>query len=366
MGIEVLTAQDLTAHAVQVLGLDAGAIDLLSVEAMAASLRRAASFLCPTTPGILIRTVDEALVRLPGYSDDTWSQIESVLDSLLSYGDLLELPFDDEGVARRRLFLGVPAFVRRASGTCLLIGIRPEGAPLVRDDLLARIEYDAHVRLIRSTSSTVAELLIADRLTELQPEQWFGAPRVALPEEVVAPYAARLDVARASGDFEGLRMIDPTAPVTYYRGRWRSPRPSDSGRFVARRPQAFGTDLWCFAEIAGGQATRLIDLPIVSMLAPAADEAWRLQAAIDVLEGHQQRLAVHANPRSHLSIVDLFSPMPSWIQRRLDVVGTPLLRSRGALFCYSLPNLELHEELEFLRIMMWTVNASLGEMPLGA
>jgi hypothetical protein len=362
MGIEVLTAQDLTAHAVGVLGLDPEAVDLLSAEAMAASLRRAASFLCPTTSGALTRAVDETLVRLPGYTDDTRWQIEAVLASLVSYGDLLELPYEDEGVARRRLFLGVPAFVRRASDTCLLIGVRPEGAPLVRDDLLAKIEYDAHVRLIRATTPADAELLVADRLTELQPEQWFGTPRIASPEEVVSLYTARLDVARASGDIEGLRIIDPATSVTYYRGRWRPPKPTDTGRFVARRPQAFGADLWCFAEIAGGRATRLVDLPIGSVLVPAADEAWRLQAAIDCLAGHRQRVAVYTDPRSHRSVVDLFSPVPSWMQRRLDVVGTPLLRSRGALFSYALPDSELHEELECLRTMLWTVDASIGGM----
>jgi hypothetical protein len=299
-------------------------------------------------------------VRLPGYADDTRSQIEAVLVSLVSYGDLLDLPFDDEGVARRRLFLGVPAFVRRESDTCLLIGVRPEGAPLVRDDLLARIEYDVHVRLIRSATPAVAELLVADRLIELQPEQWFGTPRVALPEEVVSLYTARLDLARASGDIVGLRILDPATSVKYYRGRWRTPKPTDTGRFVARRPQAFGTDLWCFAEIARGHATRLVDLPIGSLLVPAADEAWRLQAAIDCLAGQQQRVAVYTDPRSHRSVVDLFSPVPSWMQRRLDVVGTPLLRSRGALFSYALPDRELDEELECLRTMMWTVDSSRG------
>jgi len=354
MGVAELSGQEAAVRAIAGLGLDPASVGPQSEEAMAASLRRAASFMCPTTPGMLIRSVDETIMGLPGYDDDTKPQLEAVLDSLLSYGDLLELDADEAGLRQRRLFLAAPAFVRRVSGTCLLIGIRPEAAPLVGDELLARVEYKAHVRLIRSSTVGVAEQLAADGLSELTPEQWLASPRAASPDEVVKLYTARLETARPSGDIEGLRIIDPSAQVRYYRGRWRPTKSADTGHYVARRPQAYGADLWCFAEVTKGQATRLLDLPAGTLASPAADEAWRLQAAIDALNGHHQSVIVRGAERPHLSVVDFFSPVPSWMQRRLDIVGTPLARSRGALFSYTLLDHELPEELQFLWDMVWT------------
>jgi hypothetical protein len=51
--------------------------------------------------------------------------------------------------------------------------------------------------------------------------------------------------------------------------------------------------------------------------------------------------------------IDFFSPLPSWAQRRLDLLGTPLLAGRGALFTYSLPADEVSEELDFLADRLW-------------
>jgi hypothetical protein len=48
------------------------------------------------------------------------------------------------------------------------------------------------------------------------------------------------------------------------------------------------------------------------------------------------------------------SPIPSWAQRRLDIIGTPMLRSPGALFSYGVRREDVAEELEFLASMLWT------------
>jgi hypothetical protein len=354
MGVKRLDPLEVSAEAVIALGLDASAVDLAAPEALAASLRRAASFLCPTTPGALMRTVTEVTAGLRE-SEQYSAQVEILLDALVSYGDLLELSVSDTGHSSRQIFLGPPAYVRRNTDSCLLIGVRPEGAPLVGEELLARVDYEGHVRLIRATSGLagIGELLRSEGLIELRPEQWLETPRESTAEELVASYAARLDAAGSSGDIEGVRVIDPASSVGYYRGRWRSLKLGDTGRFVARRPQAFGADLWCFADVVRGEVARIIDLPVQSPLSPGADEAWRLQAAIDATTGHAQRLRTRIGVPPGMAVLDLFSPVPSWAQRRLDIVGTPLLRSRSALFSYGVRRDEVEEEIAFLGEMMW-------------
>jgi hypothetical protein len=346
--------------ALRSLGLSDVGIDILSTEALAASLRRAASFLCPATPGRLVRSVLEVLEVLSGYGDDTKARLETVLEALIGYGDLLELPTDMDDSPGPRIFLGAPAFVRRTSGSCLLIGVRPDGVQLLGDELAALIDYEEHAR-IAPMSEDLGELLTSSGLTELSTEQWLHSPRQVTADDLVREYDIRLQAAGPSGEIESPRVLDSSAPITYYRGRWRPPKPADTGTFVARRPRAYGADLWCFARLTNGSITQLIDLPLLGSLVPASDEAWRLQAAIDAVAGHPQRVRVRGGTDAGKAVLDFFSPLPSWAQRSLDVVGTPLMRGRGALFSFGLPTSEVEQELQFLADMLWISTDDLPE-----
>ena len=334
------------------LGLEAAGADLFSPEGLAAQLRRAASFLCPATPGELTRAVLEVLAGLPGYSAETATQLEAGLDALVAYGDLLELRTSDG--TSRRLFLGPPSFVRRTSGTCLIIGIRPEGAPIVGEDLGLLIDYEAHTRSLHPAAGLAPEqALLESGLIPITADQWLNYPRQVDADGLIHSYSVRLDAAGPAGQIEDFRVIDPQAAVTYYRGRWRTLRRSDNGLFVGRRPQAYGAPLWCFAQVADGSVQKLIDLPIANPLSPGADESWRLQAALDHQAGHPQRLRIRSAAQPDQVVLDFFSPLPSWMQRRLDVVATPLLRGQGALLSYAIPRHEVEEERHFLAEMLW-------------
>ena len=70
--------------------------------------------------------------------------------------------------------------------------------------------------------------------------------------------------------------------------RWREVR-ADSGRFVARRDQAYGSNLWCYVELSNGEPQRLLDFPLAGSRWRGCDEAWRLQMAIDAQRGAPQR-----------------------------------------------------------------------------
>ncbi len=352
MGIAALSSQQVADRALASLGLDGVGVDLFSTEALAASFRRAASFSCPATPTTLVRAVLDALRGLPGYEETTRARLETLLDALVGVRDLLELPATDPDGPKRLIYLGHPAFIRRSSGACVLIGVRPDGEPLATNDLADRIEFDGHLRVVRD-GLDLDDLLAANDITERSISQWLHSPRLRPADEVVAEYTARLAAAGPSGEIDGARIIDPDAPVNYYRGRWRPPRAGDSGVFLARRPQAYGADLWCAALLDDGHFVRLVDLPLFGSLAPAADEAWELQAAIDAENGHRQRLRTRPTPDTAYTALDFFSPLPGWAQRRLDLFGTPLLAARGALFSYSLPTNEVGEELDFLAQRLW-------------
>lgn len=358
MGIATFDRTSLAHRVVRSLGLDPETSRVDSPTALAASVRRAASFLCPAPPGALGREVNDALCGLTeSPSTEGIEAIESALDALVALGDLVELPLEEPGSrSRRHLFLGPPSYVRRESG-CVVLGVRPEGAPILSEGLIERVEYSGHMRYIRrqDESEDLEEELAGEGLFELSPEHWLKAPRRASPEELIDQYSARLDAAGGAGDIEGIRMIDPSSDVAYYRGRWRAPNQRDSGRFVVRRPQAYGADLWCFAQLREGGIEKLFDLPVTSPIARGADEGWRLQAAIDRSTGRPQRLRVR-RPLARSAVIDVFSPLPSWHQRRLEFVGERTDRSPGALFSYSLAAEDVAEEVQFLVEMLWLEN----------
>ncbi|MCV0371877.1 hypothetical protein [Filomicrobium sp.] len=358
MGVRRIDPDVAMRHAVKSLDLDPDRFALESPEVLAAAVRRTASFLCPTTPGALTRSVSETVSRLGG-SVDVAEDVASMVESLASYGDLLELAIDDGTRTRRQLFLGPPAYVSVRPDCALLVGIRPDGAALVSDEVLSLVEPDRHTRRVSlGADAAIADLLAAEGLIEMHVDHWLGAPRRTSAEAVVQFYTNYLEAAGPTGPIDGLLVIDPSARVTYYIGRWRPLGPRDTGHFVARRPQAYGANAWCFADVRAGEVQRLIDLPIEDSLARPSDEAWRLQAALDVRAGRPQEFRVRVDGATR--IIDVFSPVPSWLRRRIDVVGTDMSPGMGALFSYAVPMDALLDEISYLEDSMWLAQSQGG------
>lgn len=157
-------------------------------------------------------------------------------------------------------------------------------------------------------------------------------------------------MAQPSRDIPGLLLLDPDRSVRFYSGRWIEPR-FQSGRFVARRSQAYGADLWCYVQLRDGYPERLIDLPTSGSRWRGCDEAWRLQMAIDAHRGDPQRFRIRPGPQA-TRILELFSPIPMWARRRWDAVGELVLAS-GCLFAYRFAEGEGKEELRFANDMLW-------------
>ena len=358
MGIARLSRDGVVAATVEALGLDAAAADLETPEVLSAIVRRAASFLCPITPGALARSVGECLDGLVSKDQPETpdSLVGAMLEELVAYGDLVEAPIEDDrsGISRRLLFLAQPSYVPLSSGICLLVGVRADGLPIDDGSLDDRVDYYNHTRRVTLESDEEpAEVLGSLGLRELNDQNWLKHPTQIAAAALVTQYSARLAAAGASGSIEDVRILDPTTPVTYYRRRWRVPTQGDNGKFVGRRPIQFGADQWCYCDLVDGEVTSLVDFPAEDRLGRGCDEAWRLQAAIDSVAGTPQLLRVRPGRIAGDVVIEFQSPIPSWGQRRLDALGQPLGRQPGSLFAYRLSDDLIDQELAFLEEAMW-------------
>jgi hypothetical protein len=332
------------------LGLDPGALDLTSIEAIAGALRRTANFLCPCSEATLVRGV---VLPLRGLVEDLEAVkvlVKDTLEAIIAHGDILEHCDVEESIGHETsalLYAAPPAFVARQNGMVILLGIAPDQLSALPDDLEARIEYLKHLRrLSPAPGENLRSDMVQLGLIELSYADWLRMPPVETPAQQVSRLDRLLDAVQPSRDIPGLLLLDPERSVRYYRGRWVEPR-SKSGRFVARRSQAYGADLWCYVQLRNGNPERLIDFPIAGSRWRGCDEAWHLQIAIDAKRGEPQRFRVRSG-HGNTCVMEFFSPVPMWAQRRWDAVGEPVMGS-GCLFAYRLAEAELAEELGFAR-----------------
>ena len=351
MSIQRVGRGEMATRAVGILGLDVSVVDLFSTEGICASLRRAASFLCPASPQQIVDAVLDVLTPLGG--DLERAEVNDALDALVGAGDLLELKLS--GARTRLLFLGPPSYVEKQPGSYLLLGIRPNASPIVDEESLDTVViYESHTRSVVLDPEEATEALAAAGLHRLEREQWTKAPRQVAAGAVVEQARERLASSRAPGPVSGLMLIDPATPVRYYKGRWREPIASNQGIFVARRPQAYGAPVWCAVELADGVPQAVLDLPIDSSIEPGWDDARKLQAALDAERGSPQVFRVRPTGQSAGDyIFDFFAPLPSWAERYLDLTGLPVLRSQGALFSYRVTNAAKSDVTAFLSKSLW-------------
>lgn len=353
MKVSRLSTPDVNRIATKSLGLDEDVVDLLSPEGLCASLRRAASFLCPATPRQIVESVLEAVSPIAPSGTPSRDDLLDQLDLLISVGDLLEMRYQSER-ATRLLYLGPPSYVAKGGGRYLLLGVRPFGAALVGSSLASEVRYEGHTRTVEFGAGSASERLATFDLHEIRREQWTKRPAAVPSGQLLDEYRQRLGTVGPSGQVDGLTLIDQFRDVRYYRGRWRDPRAGDTGEFVARRPQAYGADLWCFARLVNGDVQRFVDLPTADESAPGRDEAWRLQAALDAERGNPQVVRTRRAPGgAEDDIVDFFSPVPSWAERYLGLVGLSVLRSKGSLFSYRVPTAAMVDLAAFLADMLW-------------
>lgn len=350
MWLSQLSMDDAAELATASLGLDES-VSLFSTEGLAESIRRTASFMCPTSPGRITDAIAGALKPLaPGNLER--EQIKEVIEVLAS-SDLLELR---EGSAHgsRLLYLAPPSYVEKEPGTYLLAGVRANGAPILDADLSELVEHDGPARFIQLPPADADSELQANNLRPISRRSWVAAPTQESAEAYVGRYTRRLRAALKAGQLQEVELIDPSSSVRYYRGRWRAPQSSDTGIFVARRPQAYGADLWCVMSFESGLPDRVLELPVSDPVVPGRDQAWRLQAAIDATNGRPQLLRISRSRKPvNEAVFDFFAPLPGFAERYMELVGRPIERRSGALFSFQVPARVAQDARNFIADMLW-------------
>ena len=352
--ITEISQQDIIAYCRSVLGIkpEGEVIDDVFLMAM---LRRTASMFCPCSRMTLRAALIESLAYLHDCDEELSLRLEVLTDELIVAGDLLELSdvtTGDTEVKGTWVFAAPPSFVERKSGNMFLTGIVPDHDAFLSEALSRRIVHSYNTRfIVPEPGEDLAESLAAEGLHRLPESTWLKAPKTQSAADLLETSKQRLAAESQCAPITELEIINPESNPTYYRGRWTAPS-SQTGTFVARRPQEFGAPLWCFAELKGGTLMRIIDLPVGTYRWRACDAAWHLQMAIDRENGRPQHYRI--GDAGSVRRFDFFSPLPIWSERRLMVLGRKCPGERS-LFAYEIPVNESRQEEDFLKENLWLV-----------
>lgn len=359
MGIKAIGVPDVHKRVLEALGIDTSVHDLESVEAIAAILRRAAAFHCPASPTTLLRAVLRPLQDLVADLATVSEVTENTLDAITAYGDLLEtrdVAFDNVDNNQNLLYLAPPSFVMRENGSAFLTGIVFDRVSALPNDLEQLVQYSNHVRRFPAGIADLKTRLLDSGLLEVSMTRWLKCPAYENPRIHVAQYDSQLaNCPSLVTGIDGLSVLDPSKPVTFYRGRWTE-KASGSGKVIGRRPQAYGADIWCYVELENGRPVRFLDLPSPKSRYRGCDEAWHLQAAIDAIRGLPQKYRLRTVDGDFITI-DLFSPIPMWSARRFDAVGQKVTPAQ-CLLSYRVPKAEVDEEIGFLQNHLWLIDSA--------
>lgn len=354
--MKILSATEAQKISVENLRLEADTYDLETPETIAASIRRAASFLCPCSSSQLIQSVFQAQKFLVKDTDAFKDSITDILESVIAYGDLIEqseVITNDSERRGRILYLRPPSFVWRVGGSALLLGIAPDDISVLRG-LEKRVEYCNHIRrLYQNVGENLRDDLKRYGLTEILIDVWNRKNSIPATETPIAHIQKIKNFLKSNpGALENLQVLNSQKDVQYYKRRWETLK-TQTGFFVARRPQLYGNDLWCCVELENGRAIKMVDFPVVDKYSTGRDEAWRLQMAIDAMQGKRQVFTVEELSNSK-SRIKFYSPIPTWAQRRLDNLGEPVV-GKDCLFSYKMPNQDLAQEIKFLEEKLWLI-----------
>ena len=351
--IECVSASEVLAGCRRTLGLpdqDVGSVDDVL---LAGLLRRSAGIHCPCSRATLRASALECTQGLAANHTALSQRIDDTIETLTVGGDLLELDevvTEDSDVRQTWVFAAPPGFVIRPNGTAFLFGVVPDQDAFLPSSLGSRLLYDGFTRTIEPRPGEhLAEKLREEGLQQCSDSAWLKSPRAEPPGDMMSRIERRLSHQAAITTIDNLKILDSARPVTYYPDRWVVPT-SQTGTFVARRPQEFGAPMWCLARLEAGAPVQLLDVPFEKTRWRGCDTAWHLQMAIDYCRKSPQRY--RRRVETHGVRFDFFSPLPQWSQRRLMVFGEVLPRDKS-LLSYRLPRAETETEEAFLRDRLW-------------
>jgi hypothetical protein len=328
--------------------------DELTPGIIAQALRRAAQILAPCAPHVLEHAVRQSLTGFGVIDDDLATRVEITLEALIVWGDILEMRAaedDDWSASRFVLRPAPPSFVRRNNGSIVILGVAGDEITPFTGDMEARLVHSGVLRILKQIEGyDIPTYLLEIGLIELPERIWLRVPKSEDPRKHIEFWHSELAKEPLSGLIEGIRILDSTRAPSFYTGRWREPDRQNNGVYVARRPQRYGPELWCLVELQEGKPKRFLDLVARGDRLRSCDIAWRIQMAIDYCMGAPQRFRCRALVDGFA--LDFFSPLPSWAERHLALVGDKLKGDR-CLFSYKVPSEALCSESSFLSEVLW-------------
>jgi hypothetical protein len=326
------------------------------------ALRRTAHILAPCPRHELERAVSQALKEYLTEQDRLTDLTTEALDALLAYGEIIEMraPADDPWSDGRLIVRPAPpAFVMRPSGSAILLGVAGEEITPLPTEMNARLEWHGVLRtLAPDGSENLREFLSELGLFEMSERTWLRLPPHSSATNYLAIWAQRLAVSSPGSVIEGLQIIDSRKSPDFYKGRWGEPNRMTDGLHVGRRPQRYGAPLWCLVDLSSGVPGRFLDLSTPSGRERPCDIGWRVQMALDTVLGTPQHVRVR--PLERQSRLDFFSPIPSWAERKLAVVGNRIM-AEHCLFSYVVPKEHTVEITSFLQSCLWVVSEAMSK-----
>ena len=353
--IPALSPSDALASIVRSLRLPASFTQNVGDELIAQSLRRAVYIKAPCPPYAVARATRQVLAGL-GTPDETLeSRIEDIMESLIAYGDILEMRAagEDRWAADDTLELRAapPAFVLRKNKSVVLLGVAGDEITPLPGDWDARIQYRGALRIVTFEAGEDARSLLREMgLFELSEAVWLRLPPRETPAAHIKAWRDRLGAEAPSTPIEGLQILDTRKPPTYYRGRWADARSSNDGFFIARRPQRYGAPRWCIVDLERGAVRKFKDLFSPGDRIRPCDLAWRVQAALDAEAGTPQ--LYRCDSAGGTRRITVYSPLPCWAERRLAILGDKVKPENG-LYAFDMPAEAAVAETGFLREIMW-------------
>ncbi|HUX62783.1 hypothetical protein [Sulfuricella sp.] len=364
MGLELrqLTQAELLGAMARQLGVDDSASQEggLSTALIAAVLRRIAGATCPCSRDTVVGIATDALCGFVE-AEALRVRVREVLNSLVVIGDLLELGGTSSlpsVAAGDWLYCAPPTFVVQ-DGSVLILGIESEDQSAMPLALRQQVQCPRELRIIRTEdSAAIREQLLVAGYLEISKVAWTRLPLERTARKFLDEAIQRLKESGGRGELEGLKVLGPGNGSKNFVSRWIPPN-GQSGHFVGRRPQAFGSPIWVFVELDQGRPKSFIDLPWRGAKFRGCDHGWRIQSALDALSCNPQTYRVVSRDDG-VDRYEFFSPLPLWVERRLRIHGQRVSAS-GALIAYKLEHQSDHGIDDLLQSHMWFKQVKQGE-----
>lgn len=354
MSVDRIHTQEIVGRLAHSLRAEAGDGCDVAVRLISQAIRRASHILAPSSQSELRASALKSLLGV-GLDDDALPDlVERTLEDLLTFGEILELRGANQDAWERSKFVlrpAPPSFIMHANGMAIIVGVAGDDLTPLPSDAISRVRWQGVLRCVDPDDGEDVRTWLRELgLLELPESAWLRLPNAEDPVAYLAKWRNQFSQQSRSGDVDGLTILGERSANGYYAGRWTDSLETRSGLHVARRPQRYGSPIWCLAELEAGRCVTFLDLTSVGDRVRPCDVAWRIQMALDAAAGTPQ--TYRAIQRDADTVIAFSAPVPSWAERKLAIVGVKAARA-GSLYTYQLPHHATPAAEKFLRELLW-------------